>query len=205
MAYYEYKVVPAPRTAPRAKGVKGTENRFAHGLTEVMNTHSAEGWEYHRAETLTCEGRRGLFSRAPASTQQVLVFRRWVETSDAVFDFGSRLRSREEDVAPETLGAELGRPGGAPQRAEPAARSARDAEPSARPGRAAMAAGKPAAPAPVASKPAITNPISLGPRERRLDASSPETPGKAPALGPAREDVSGDPGLRRFPGTPERG
>ncbi|KAF0674973.1 hypothetical protein [Profundibacterium mesophilum] len=201
MAYYEYKVVPAPRTAPRAKGVKGTENRFAHGLTEVMNTHSAEGWEYHRAESLTCQGRRGLFSRAPSSTQEVLVFRRWVEAPDTVFDFGGRLRERERSATPEELGAELGR---GTQSAEPARRA--EPRPSSAPaahGRAPAETGPRLGPAPgnahVATSPASISPPGKPPAGRTPAITADREPGHAPTLGPARGEDEG--GLHRFPGS----
>jgi len=52
MGKYEYKVLPTPRRAKRAKGVKGEPARFAHALTEMMNVEAAEGWEYLKSETL---------------------------------------------------------------------------------------------------------------------------------------------------------
>lgn len=75
MPTYEYKVVPAPRTADKEKGVKGTGPRFAVTLTRVMNEMGAEGWEYLRAETLPCDERKGLTGRVETS-QTMLVFRR---------------------------------------------------------------------------------------------------------------------------------
>lgn len=75
MPAYEYRVVPAPRQLEKAKGVKGTESRFAHTLTKLMNELGVEGWDYLRAETLPCEERRGLTGRAEV-IQHVLVFRR---------------------------------------------------------------------------------------------------------------------------------
>lgn len=75
MSSYEYRVVPAPRTAAKEKGLKGTDQRFAHTLAQLMNELGAQGWEYVRAETLPCEERRGLTGRAE-TTQHVLVFKR---------------------------------------------------------------------------------------------------------------------------------
>lgn len=77
MMAYEYKVVAAPKKPQRARGVKGTEARFAHTLEELMNTLGAEGWEYQRADTLPCETGNGLTGRT-SSFQNVLVFRRAV-------------------------------------------------------------------------------------------------------------------------------
>jgi hypothetical protein len=75
MPAYEYRVVPAPRTAAKEKGAKTTDARFAVTLTRLMNELGADGWEYQRAETLPCDERRGLTGRVE-TTQHVLVFRR---------------------------------------------------------------------------------------------------------------------------------
>lgn len=77
---YEYKVVPAPHRGERAKGVKGTEARFALSLGNTINAQAAEGWEYVRAETLPCEERSGLTGKTTTFIN-MLVFRRAVEVA----------------------------------------------------------------------------------------------------------------------------
>lgn len=72
---YEYKVVPAPLRGTKAKGVKTTQDRFAHALQAVMNDLATDGWEYLRADTLPCEQREGLLSKTTVY-QNMLVFRR---------------------------------------------------------------------------------------------------------------------------------
>lgn len=72
---HEYKVVPAPSRAVRAKGVRGTADRFAYTLAGALNEQAAEGWEFLRTETLMVEERKGLFGRRTVS-QTVMVFRR---------------------------------------------------------------------------------------------------------------------------------
>lgn len=79
MSRYEYRVVPAPRRTPKARGKRSPEDRFAHALAETMNAMAAEGWEYLRAETLPCETRTGLFRTKTTTEQNVLVFRRATE------------------------------------------------------------------------------------------------------------------------------
>lgn len=74
MARYEYKVVPAPRRATRVQGVKGEEARFAFSIEDALNGPAVDGWEFLRAETLTCE-HRGWFRRSVES-RELLVFRR---------------------------------------------------------------------------------------------------------------------------------
>jgi hypothetical protein len=74
MARYEYKVVPAPRTPSKVRGVKGDDARFAFTVEAAINTSAADGWEYLRSETLPCE-HRGWFRRR-TDEQTLLVFRR---------------------------------------------------------------------------------------------------------------------------------
>lgn len=92
MPFYEYKVVPAPEKPAKVKGAKGPA-RFAAGLQDLMNELAAEGWEYHRADTLPCTERTGLMSRATV-THNILVFRR-----ELVFDEPEepRLTAREAE------------------------------------------------------------------------------------------------------------
>jgi len=76
MQGYEYKVVPAPVRGEKVKGLKGTEARFAHTLTQLINQLAADGWEYQRAETLPCEERTGLTRSLTVLSVNLLVFRR---------------------------------------------------------------------------------------------------------------------------------
>lgn len=78
MAQFEYKVVPAPKRGVKARGVKGTEEQFAHALTLLMNEAAAEGWQYQRTDTLPCEERKGLTGKTTVF-QNMLVFRRTIE------------------------------------------------------------------------------------------------------------------------------
>ena len=75
MVRFEYKAVPAPTRGTKAKGVKTTEDRFALAMTEALNQHAADGWEFVRVETLPCESRRGL-TGTQVTDQSMLVFRR---------------------------------------------------------------------------------------------------------------------------------
>ena len=75
MAYFDYKVVPAPRRMKRAKGVSDHADLFALTLTDAINEHARQGWEYLRAETLPVEERAGL-TGTRTSFRTVLIFRR---------------------------------------------------------------------------------------------------------------------------------
>lgn len=85
---YEYLVVPAPRTAPRVKGVRGAAERFALAVAEVMNEAGRDGWEYLRTDTLPMEARAGWLGGRAVTPQELLVFRR-APSSDALPDDGA--------------------------------------------------------------------------------------------------------------------
>lgn len=74
---YEYKVVPAPQRAVKAKGLKTTAERFAHALAERINAEAAGGWQFVRTETLACE-ERSRFGATRMSQQTVMIFTREV-------------------------------------------------------------------------------------------------------------------------------
>lgn len=56
----EYKVVPAPTSAPKVRGLKTLADRFAHALSEFINAEAAGGWEFVRAEQIGCDQRSAL-------------------------------------------------------------------------------------------------------------------------------------------------
>ena len=75
MVRFEYKAVPAPSRGTKAKGVKTTEDRFALAMTDALNAHAGDGWEFVRVETLPCESRKGL-TGTQITDQSMMVFRR---------------------------------------------------------------------------------------------------------------------------------
>lgn len=75
MTRFEYKVVPAPTRGQKAKGAKTAESRFALAIEAELNALAAEGWEYHRAETLPSVERAGLTS-SQTTFRSLLIFRR---------------------------------------------------------------------------------------------------------------------------------
>ena len=76
MQSYEYKIVPAPKKAKRARGAKTVPDRFARTLTDVINAEAAEGWEYLRAESLPVEEKKSMLSATAERYFSVLVLRR---------------------------------------------------------------------------------------------------------------------------------
>ena len=86
---YEYRVVPAPRRAVKARnGAKGisAEERFALSLSILMNDMGREGWEYVRADTLPMDERAGLTGGTKTSYLNMLVFRRVVVRASQMLD-----------------------------------------------------------------------------------------------------------------------
>lgn len=104
MQRFEYKVIPAPKRGEKARGVKSTEDRFAHALTSLMNELGAEGWDYVRADALPCEERVGL-TGTKTTFQNMLVFRRQLGHAEA--DQRAPLRLTAE-VAPPAATPRLG-------------------------------------------------------------------------------------------------
>lgn len=76
MAYYDYKVVSAPQRSKKAKGISNPADLFALTLTDAINEHARQGWEYLRAESLPTQTPRGLLKRPTEDSVSVLVFRR---------------------------------------------------------------------------------------------------------------------------------
>lgn len=115
MQRYEFKVVPAPRRADKARGVKTTEERFALTLTGLMNELGAEGWDYVRADALPCDERSGL-TGTKTSYQNMLVFRRpLAESQTPVLRATEAFPEAKEPLpAPKVVGAAEAPAGPAP-------------------------------------------------------------------------------------------
>jgi len=76
MPTFEYKIVPAPRKIKKIKGVRGSEDRYARNLSDLMNELAADGWEYQRAESLPVDEKTGMMGKTQEIFHNVLVFRR---------------------------------------------------------------------------------------------------------------------------------
>jgi hypothetical protein len=94
---YEYRVIPAPRRAPRARGLS-CEDRFAQSLANVMNDMGSEGWEYVRADTLPLDERAGLTGGTKTSYLNMLVFRRVILRGAHMLD-----ASEDQDQLPQMI------------------------------------------------------------------------------------------------------
>ena len=104
---FEYKVIPAPSRGSKAKGVKGTQARFANTLQTLMNELGADGWEYQRADTLPVEERQGLTGKA-TSYQNMLVFRRALNSeTEPQSQVAALIEDQTEIVEDDSIAAEL--------------------------------------------------------------------------------------------------
>ena len=90
MSNFDYKVVAAPQSAGKHKGLKGVD-AFARTLEEVLTREAVDGWEFQRTETLPCEERAGMLGGREAMLRAVLVFRRERETARRTEPAGPKL------------------------------------------------------------------------------------------------------------------
>lgn len=119
MSYYEYRVVPAPRTLARVNRARTPEERYGGTLELALNAEGREGWEFQRIETVTVLVRRGWLSRGRDEAIPVMVFRRWVET-------GSDIGWLEDQEVAADGGPRGARGGGLRRETEPPLRSFQD-------------------------------------------------------------------------------
>ncbi len=82
---YEYRVIPAPRRAIKAKSIPDGDERFAFTLAQTMNEMGRDGWEYVRADTLPMDERAGL-AGTKTSFMNMLVFRRVIVRNSLAID-----------------------------------------------------------------------------------------------------------------------
>jgi len=76
MSEMEYRVVTAPRKVQKVKGVRGTGERYAVNLTDLMNAEAAAGWQYLRAESLPVDEKYGMMGKTQERFVNLLVFQR---------------------------------------------------------------------------------------------------------------------------------
>ena len=159
---YEYRVIPAPRRAERARGVSSDE-RFALSLERVMNEMGRDGWEYVRADTLPLDERAGLTGGTKTSYMNMLVFRRVSVRASQMLDTSEDQDLLEDDPQMAVIES-LAPPIAARDLAEP---------PMALPDQAAPDQAAP----PLAAQESVETP--------RPAPVAPPAPAAAPALGPA--------------------
>ena len=73
---FEYKLLPVPAPAKKAKGRKTVPERMAHALAELMNAQAREGWEFSQQESFPVEEKSGLMGKEKHMDCRYMVFRR---------------------------------------------------------------------------------------------------------------------------------
>ncbi len=80
---FEYRLLPTPAASKKAKGLKAVPERFAHALTEALNTEAKNGWEFVGQESFSVDDKQGLMKKPITTELTYLVFKRNIAT-DAV-------------------------------------------------------------------------------------------------------------------------
>jgi hypothetical protein len=75
---FEYKLLPVPAPAKKAKGRKTVPERMAYALTEMMNAQAKDGWEFTGQENFPVDEKSGLMGKEKHLECRYMVFRREV-------------------------------------------------------------------------------------------------------------------------------
>jgi len=80
---FEYRLLPTPAASKKVKGLKTVPERFAHALTEALNTEAKNGWEFAGQESFSVEEKSGMMKKSIITELTYLIFKRSIAT-DAV-------------------------------------------------------------------------------------------------------------------------
>lgn len=83
---FEYKLLPVPAPAKKAKGRKTIPERFAHALSEALNEQASDGWEFSGQETFPLEEKGGMLGKDKQIELRYLVFRREISMNEMPLD-----------------------------------------------------------------------------------------------------------------------
>lgn len=83
---FEYKLLPVPAPAKKAKGRKTAPERFSHALTEALNAQAVEGWEFAGQEIFPIEEKGGMLGKDKLTEMRTLIFRREVGVKEMPLD-----------------------------------------------------------------------------------------------------------------------
>ena len=73
---FEYRLTQKPAASKKVKGLKTIQDRYAHALTEALNTEAKSGWEFVGQENFTVEDKAGIMKKSKFTDLTFLVFRR---------------------------------------------------------------------------------------------------------------------------------
>lgn len=80
---FEYRLLPTPAASKKVKGLKTVPERFAHALTEALNTEAKNGWEFVGQESFSVEEKPGMMKKPITTELTYLVFKRSIVTDIA--------------------------------------------------------------------------------------------------------------------------
>ena len=61
MTVYDYKVVPAPTKGRKARGIRGSDQKFAYAIETIMNEMAQDGWSYCQIWCLRISGHAAIW------------------------------------------------------------------------------------------------------------------------------------------------
>lgn len=96
---FEYKLLPVPAPAKKAKGRKTMPERMSHALSELMNAQAKENWLYEGQESFPAEEKSGLMGKEKLIECRYMVFRREVGLEEMPLDQKlEKLRERKAET-----------------------------------------------------------------------------------------------------------
>ena len=96
---FEYKLLPVPAPAKKAKGRKTMHERMAHALTEMMNAQAKDHWQFSGQESFPAEEKSGLMSKEKHIECRYMVFRREIGLEEMPLDQKlEKLRERKAET-----------------------------------------------------------------------------------------------------------
>ncbi len=96
---FEYKLLPVPAPAKKAKGRKTVPDRMAHALTEMMNEQAKDNWVFSGQEHFSVEGKSGLMGKEKHMECRYMVFRREIGLEEMPLDLKlEKLRERKAET-----------------------------------------------------------------------------------------------------------
>ena len=96
---FEYKLLPVPAPAKKAKGRKTMPERMAHALTELMNAQAKDNWLFSGQESFPVDEKSGLMGKEKHVECRYMVFRREVGLEEMPLDQKlEKLRERKAET-----------------------------------------------------------------------------------------------------------
>jgi len=96
---FEYKLLPVPAPAKKAKGRKTMAERLGHALSEMMNAQAQDNWVFSGQESFPAEEKTGLMGKEKHIECRYMVFCREVGLEEMPLDQKlEKLRERKAET-----------------------------------------------------------------------------------------------------------